>query len=90
MHLTEQFSENNPTFSQFAQHLMKEAFLYLAINLTSGNSQGIIIQGTQDEKPSTQTTNLLKTGNMAFKSRKIRILHDFQKRKYGAAPTIIG
>ena len=39
------------------------------------------------EEPNREGENALKAVHMALKSRKMKTLRDFQKRRYGSAPT---
>ena len=42
------------------------------------------------DKPNNEEANALKAVHVALKSRKMKTLRDFQKRRYGTAPTVTG
>ena len=42
------------------------------------------------DKPNNEEANALSVAYVALKSRKMKTLRDFQKRRYGTAPTVIG
>ena len=54
------------------------------------NSCARYIEKILVEEPNRKGENALKTVHMALKSRKMKTLRDFQTRRYGTAPTIIG
>ena len=54
------------------------------------NSCASYVEKISLEEPNREGENALKAVHMALKSRKMITLRDFQKRRYGTAPTIIG
>ena len=54
------------------------------------NSCASYVEKISVEEPNREGENALKAVHMALKSRKMKTLRDFQKRRYGTAPTIIG
>ena len=42
------------------------------------------------DKPNNEEANALRAVHIALKSRKMKTLWDFQKRRYGTAPPVIG
>ena len=42
------------------------------------------------DKPNNEEANALRVVHAALKTRKMKTLRDFQKRRYGTAPTVIG
>ena len=42
------------------------------------------------DKPNNEEANALRAVHVALKSRKMKTLQDFQKRRYGTTPTVIG
>ena len=42
------------------------------------------------DKPNNEEANALRAIHVALKSRKMKTLRDFQKRRYGTAPTVMG
>ena len=42
------------------------------------------------DKPNNEEANALRAVHVTLKSRKMKTLQDFQKRRYGTAPTVIG
>ena len=54
------------------------------------NSCGTYFEKILVEEPNREGENALEAVHMALKSRKMKTLRDFQKRRYGTAPTIIG
>ena len=54
------------------------------------NSYPSYVEKISVEEPNRERENALKAVHMALKSRKIKTLRDFQKRRYCTAPTITG
>ena len=54
------------------------------------NSCASYVEKISVEEPNREGENALKAVHMALKSRKMETLRDFQKRRYGTTPTIIG
>ena len=54
------------------------------------NSCASYVEKISVEEPNRERGNALKAVHMTLKSRKMKTLRDFQKRRYGTAPTITG